>query len=56
MIPLGATTSLNLIWEIADIANGFMLIPNLIALIGLSSVVKNKILDYEKRLPNMKKK
>ncbi|HSH25689.1 MAG TPA: alanine:cation symporter family protein, partial [Massilibacterium sp.] len=30
---------LNIIWGIADIMNGLMAIPNLIALLGLSSVV-----------------
>jgi len=43
-----------LIWGLADIANGLMAFPNLIALIGLSGVVGKLLRDYEKRLPNMK--
>lgn len=38
-IVVGATTNLTLVWSIADTLNGFMAIPNLIALIGLSGVV-----------------
>lgn len=38
-IPLGATSSLTLIWGLADIANGFMALPNLIAMLVLSPVV-----------------
>lgn len=53
LIPLGATTSLTLIWKIADIANGFMALPNLIALIGLSSVVSLKLKDFENRYSTM---
>ena len=30
---------LELVWNIADTLNGFMAIPNLIALLGLSGVV-----------------
>ena len=38
-IFVGATTSLDLIWSLADILNGLMAIPNLIALIGLSGII-----------------
>ncbi|WAA12773.1 alanine/glycine:cation symporter family protein [Fervidibacillus halotolerans] len=38
-IFIGATTSLDLIWALADILNGLMAIPNLIGLIGLSGVI-----------------
>ena len=36
-VVIGAT--LELVWNIADTLNGFMAIPNLIALLGLSGVV-----------------
>ena len=36
---VGASMELNLVWNIADTLNGFMAIPNLIALLGLSGVV-----------------
>ncbi len=42
IIPVGATIELNLIWLIADIMNGLMALPNLIALILLSPVVFSK--------------
>ena len=39
VIVIGATLKLDLVWNIADTLNGFMAIPNLIALLGLSGVV-----------------
>ncbi len=38
-IPLGAMGKLTLIWSIADVMNGLMAIPNLLALVLLSPVV-----------------
>jgi AGCS family alanine or glycine:cation symporter len=38
-VAIGAVVRLDLVWNIADILNGFMAIPNLIALLGLSGVV-----------------
>ena len=39
VILVGATLKLELVWNIADTLNGFMAVPNLIALLGLSGVV-----------------
>ena len=39
VVIIGATLELELVWDIADTLNGFMAIPNLIALLGLSGVV-----------------
>lgn len=39
LVALGAFLKLEMIWVIADIVNGLMAIPNLIALIGLSGVI-----------------
>ena len=39
VIIIGATLKLELVWNIADTVNGFMAVPNLIALLGLSGVV-----------------
>ena len=39
MILIGATLELELVWNIADTLNGFMAVPNLVALLGLSGVV-----------------
>jgi len=38
-VVIGATLRLDLVWNIADTLNGFMAIPNLIALLALSGVV-----------------
>lgn len=38
-IVAGAVLELDLVWTIADTFNGFMAVPNLIALLGLSGVV-----------------
>lgn len=39
VIILGATTSLNIAWDLADTFNGLMAIPNFVALFALSGVV-----------------
>ena len=39
IVVVGATLELDLVWNIADTLNGFMAIPNLVALLGLSGVV-----------------
>ena len=54
LIPVGATISLPLIWNMSDIANGLMAFPNLVALIGLSGVIAKMLRDYENRLLTMK--
>jgi len=38
-VGIGATTSLNLIWLIADIMNALMALPNLVALLALSPLI-----------------
>ena len=38
------------VWTIADIFNGLMAIPNMIALFALSGVVIKETRDYVKRL------
>ncbi|MDQ7015400.1 MAG: sodium:alanine symporter family protein [Gammaproteobacteria bacterium] len=38
-IPIGAISSLELIWLLADVLNGLMALPNLIALLALSPLV-----------------
>ena len=56
MIPVGASIPLKMVWNLADIANGLMAFPNLVALVGLSGVVANMLRDYERRLPDMNRK
>ncbi|EOD00351.1 alanine/glycine:cation symporter family protein [Caldisalinibacter kiritimatiensis] len=46
LIASGSFLKLNLIWTIADIVNGLMAIPNLIALIGLSPVIVYETKKY----------
>lgn len=45
-VPLGALASLELVWAFADVLNGLMAIPNLIALVALSGVVARMTQKY----------
>ena len=45
---LGATVNLGLLWDIAETFNGFMIIPNLIALFLLSNKVISLAKEYFK--------
>ncbi len=42
VVFIGAVSRLEVVWTITDIMNGLMAFPNLIALIGLSFVIKNE--------------
>ena len=46
---IGAVTSLQVVWAVADVFNGAMAIPNLIALVLLSGVVVRETTDYRDR-------
>ncbi len=46
VVVVGATLELELVWDIAETLNGFMAIPNLVALLGLSGVVIKLTRDY----------
>ena len=46
VVVVGATLELELVWDIAETLNGFMAIPNLVALLGLSGVVVKLTKDY----------
>lgn len=46
LIACGAFLKLELIWILADIVNGLMAVPNLIGLLGLSSVVISETNEY----------
>ena len=43
---IGSVTALNLVWDIADMFNAFMAIPNLISLLILSGVLFNITKEY----------
>lgn len=45
-IVIGATTSLEVVWNLADTFNGLMAIPNFIALFSLSGVVAKLTKEY----------
>ncbi len=47
---VGPYMTISAVWTIADIFNGCMAIPNMIALIALSGVVKRETKDYFRRL------
>ncbi|WP_032093595.1 alanine/glycine:cation symporter family protein [Necropsobacter rosorum] len=50
LVGCGAFIHLELIWILADIVNGLMAFPNLIALVGLRHVVVSETADYFARL------
>ncbi|MCR2045457.1 alanine/glycine:cation symporter family protein [Anaerosalibacter massiliensis] len=49
-IVIGSFLEVQLVWDIADMFNGIMVFPNLIALFALSSVVAKSLEDYESKL------
>ena len=46
MVVVGATVSLDIVWDVADTFNGLMAIPNFIALFALSGVVAKLTKEY----------
>jgi AGCS family alanine or glycine:cation symporter len=48
-IYLGATWSLRLVWNIADVMNGLMALPNLVGLLLLSGSIARQSADYFRR-------
>jgi AGCS family alanine or glycine:cation symporter len=51
---IGSTLALPLVWDMADVSNGLMAIPNLIALIALAAFTKREYADYFKRMGEMR--
>lgn len=47
-IIVGTALEVPLVWELADMFNGLMVVPNLIALLALSKVVVKSLREYEK--------
>lgn len=54
VIP-GAALKIETVWTIADITNGLMVVPNLIALIGLSHVITSETQKFLKTVENEKR-
>jgi len=48
---VGAAIKIDLVWNLCDIMNGAMAVPNLVALILLSGVVWKELRDYRPRIP-----
>jgi AGCS family alanine or glycine:cation symporter len=46
MVYVGSVFSLDLVWNLADLANGLMAIPNLISLLALSGIIVNETKKY----------
>ncbi|WP_353893007.1 sodium:alanine symporter family protein [Proteinivorax hydrogeniformans] len=49
LIVYGTTMDAEIVWELADTFNGLMIIPNLIALVGMFSLVIKILNDYENK-------
>ena len=49
-IVLGSFLSVDIVWKLADMFNGFMVLPNIIALFALSPIVIKSLNEYEGRL------
>ena len=47
---IGATQTLDLVWDFSDTANGLMAIPNLICLLWLSKDIAKECFDFEERV------
>lgn len=44
---IGSTTSLELVWNLSDIANALMAVPNLISLLALSGVIAKEVKRFQ---------
>ncbi len=47
---IGATLALPLVWDMADVSNGLMAAPNLIALVALARLARSEYTDYFRRM------
>ena len=56
IVYIGATTTLNIVWNFSDIANALMAVPNLICLLALSGVVAKDMQEFQKVIKAEKKK
>lgn len=53
-IVIGTMMQAEIVWELADVFNGLIVVPNLIALLGLTSLVVKVAKDYEGSFLNNK--
>ncbi|MGO1637968.1 alanine/glycine:cation symporter family protein [Ancrocorticia populi] len=54
IVFVGATTSLSVVWNVADILNGLMAIPNLIGLIVMSGLIARETKYYLDNDPHLR--
>lgn len=47
IVYIGATTTLQIVWDFSDIANALMAIPNLICLLALSGVIAKDMREFQ---------
>ena len=47
-IVLGSTLKVDLVWSMADMFNGLMVLPNLLGLLALSGLVARLLKDYDR--------
>lgn len=52
---IGATTTLQIVWDFSDIANALMAVPNLICLLALSGVIAKDMKEFQKVIREEKK-
>lgn len=53
---VGATTTLEVVWNFSDTMNGLMIIPNLICLLWLNKDIAQECFDYEEHVVAFEKK
>ena len=53
---VGATTTLEVVWNFSDTMNGLMIIPNLICLLWLNKDIAEECFDYEEHVVAFEKK
>lgn len=53
---IGATTTLQIVWDFSDIANALMAIPNLICLLALSGEIAKDMIEFQKVIKAEKNK
>lgn len=53
-IVVGSTLKVSLVWDLSDMFNGLMVIPNLLGLLALSGVVVSQMKDFEKKYDKKK--
>lgn len=56
VVFVGATQTLQIVWDFSDTMNGLMAIPNLISLIVLSNVIAKETFDYQENVLEPKKR